>query len=392
MTLRGTAGLFNDFYDYWAAARLLNQGRDPYDVQALVGIQHAAGLDVLAGGGYSYPLLFAELMRPLGLLPPSTAAFLFTCAGVIALGVAVMGLVRGMGEVSWLEVALAGLGGGLLEPVTGSLFFGQVNLLVLPLLVGAWRCRSPGALVAVASAVKLYPIAALMGLMTRGRRSEPQVLFSLALFGILVALPAALHPGAGFLPHSGSLLGVDPFWSNQSVTGFVSRLSLSSESARPPLPGLPVLPVAAIIDLLLLLAVAAVLWRAPGRPYAPSFALALWWGMAVAPRNSLWNFTPVLICFASAWVLSRAHPWRLLALLLAVGLIELQAEANVIRDWIYSGNPALSLVASSGLYGAIVVAAVLARGLLGGAQHRSLLHEDADHQIAVEPRDRTLPG
>ena len=62
---RGSSGLFNDFYDYWAAATLLNRGQNPYDIGALRALERAAGLQSETGSGYSYPLLFAHLMRPL---------------------------------------------------------------------------------------------------------------------------------------------------------------------------------------------------------------------------------------------------------------------------------------------------------------------------------------
>src|SRR5205823_13273045 len=58
VTTRGSSGLFNDFYDYWAAGVLLNRSQDPYDIAALHAVQRAAGLQVETGAGYSYPLFF----------------------------------------------------------------------------------------------------------------------------------------------------------------------------------------------------------------------------------------------------------------------------------------------------------------------------------------------
>jgi hypothetical protein len=56
----GMSGQLNDFYDYWAAGVLLNRGENPYNVGALTAVQHAAGVQVETGSGYSYPLFFAR--------------------------------------------------------------------------------------------------------------------------------------------------------------------------------------------------------------------------------------------------------------------------------------------------------------------------------------------
>src|SRR5262249_10004280 len=57
---RSMGGLFNDFFDYWAAARILDSGGDPYDRHLVVQVLGGAGVHSLVGTGYSYPLLLAE--------------------------------------------------------------------------------------------------------------------------------------------------------------------------------------------------------------------------------------------------------------------------------------------------------------------------------------------
>ena len=94
----GIDTLFNDFYDYWGAAVLLNRGGNPYDIGALQGVLHSAGLHTVVGGGYSYPLLLAQLLRPLALLTPHAAALVFSALSVVGLGLAagiVLGSFRG---------------------------------------------------------------------------------------------------------------------------------------------------------------------------------------------------------------------------------------------------------------------------------------------------------
>jgi len=67
---RGSSGLFNDFFDYWAAGRVLLHGGNPYDATALSQALSAAGVHSTVGEfGYSYPLFFLLLVVPLALLP-----------------------------------------------------------------------------------------------------------------------------------------------------------------------------------------------------------------------------------------------------------------------------------------------------------------------------------
>ena len=362
---RGTDGLFNDFYGYWAGARILNQGGDPYDLALVARTQQAEGIHALIGGGYSYPPLFAELLRPIGAMPPRVAALLFAAVSVGGVVVAGAILVATLEPRNWIVAVIGGLGTGLFPPLTGSLYFGQANLVVLPLI--AWTfarmAAAPGAL-GIAAAVKLYPVSGFLALFTQGRRGVRLLFVSAVTTGLFVFAPFVSGNTRHFFSSSVGLLTPDPFWSNQSVNGWVSRLALASELTRPPLPGLPVAPVMAALVVVLLVATCCVLALARDRSWRAAFALALWFGIVAAPKNSLWNLTPLLVCFAFAW--PRTAGRRLLLILLAAGyaLIVIQAEENVIRDWIYAGGPALSWFSSLGLYGALVLGAVLVRLLL----------------------------
>ena len=61
---RGSDGLFNDFYDYWLAARVLAAGGNPYDASTMAAAIAHSGLHFTLGSGYSYPVLFAYLCLP----------------------------------------------------------------------------------------------------------------------------------------------------------------------------------------------------------------------------------------------------------------------------------------------------------------------------------------
>ena len=81
---RGPLGLLNDFYIYWSAAAPLNQGGNPYNTNALAHVHDLAGVPGLIGGGYSYPLLFAQVLRPLALLPAPAAGAVFMATSLLA--------------------------------------------------------------------------------------------------------------------------------------------------------------------------------------------------------------------------------------------------------------------------------------------------------------------
>src|SRR5207302_9890943 len=144
-------GLFNDFFDYWGAARVLDGGGDPYDKHLLGHVLAQAGVHSMLGTGYSYPLLLAEMLRPLGLLPPLLAGALFTAGSLVCLALAVALLLSSPRRASWPELALLATAASLFAPVRGTLYMGQVNLLLEPLFALALlRVGRPAALAVVA--------------------------------------------------------------------------------------------------------------------------------------------------------------------------------------------------------------------------------------------------
>jgi glycosyl transferase family 87 len=134
LTLTGLGGLTraNDFCIYWGGIKLLGQGRDPYDLALLAATVHGAGCHALVGTGYSYPLRFAYLLLPLGLLTPTAAWIVFTVLSLGALALAVALLLTPLGRLAGWEPALLAVGAGTFAPVLGSIQVGQANLLLLP--------------------------------------------------------------------------------------------------------------------------------------------------------------------------------------------------------------------------------------------------------------------
>jgi hypothetical protein len=365
----GISGQLNDFYAYWAAGVLLNRGQDPYDVAALAAVQQAAGVYVETGSGFSYPLFFAHLMRPLALLPPATAAVIFSTLSLVALAFAVALLLRSLPQLRWPLALTGGVVAGLFPPVIGSLYFGQANLFVLLLLALAYRAVLPGAMLGIASAIKLYPVGGFLAALTA---RPPRWRVMAVGIGVLAALLLLqLGTGGGTLSgRSGYFFGPDTYWSNESINGWLSRLGSDSTWTHAPLPGLPVEAVMLVIVLLLTAATVLVLLRAPDHPWDGALALSLWLGVVIAPKNSLWNFTPLLlgITFTVAQLAGR---WWLLVLG-GIGwfLIELQAQLDAARDTAYQASPAQAWFSSLGLYGALILGAVTAYVLLRPAPER----------------------
>jgi hypothetical protein len=359
---RGTSGLFNDFYDYWAAGVLLNRGQSPYDIEALTAVQRAAGVHGETGSGYSYPLFFAHLMRPLALLGLQQAAIIFSVLSTIALLVAIALLLGAIPRVTWLVAVLGGAAAGLFPPVIGSLYFGQANLIVLLLLAVAYRCVVPGPMLGIASAIKLYPVTGFLAVLNQRPLPWRRIRNGI---GLLVVLLLLQLPGKNAVyARTGYFLGPDTYWSNESVNGWLSRLGMDSTWTHAPFPGLPVGPIMLVLVAVLTIATIAILLRAPNPPWEGALALSLWLGVVTAPKNSLWNFTPLLLCVVFTWTRLRGRRWIFAVGLLGWLLLELQAQLDSARETIYQSSPALAWLSSVGLYGALIVGALTAYVLL----------------------------
>ena len=369
----GISGQLNDFYAYWAAGVLLNRGQDPYNVAALTAVQRAAGLYVETGSGFSYPLFFAHLMRPLALLPPATASAIFSVLSLVALAFGVALLLRSLPRLRWPLALAGGVVAGLFPPVIGSLYFGQANLFVLLLLALAYRAVLPGVMLGISGAIKLYPVGGFLAALTARPPRWRVVIVGIGVLGTLLLLQ--IGTGGGTLSgRSRYFLGPDTYWSNESINGWLSRLGIDSTWTHAPFPGLPVDALMLTIVVLLTVATVVLLLRAPGHPWDGALALSLWLGVVSAPKNSLWNFTPLLLVITFVFARLAGRWW--LGALGVVGwlLIELQAQLDGARETIYQASPALAWFSSVGLYGAFILGGlcgyVLLRPGLNAGGHR----------------------
>jgi hypothetical protein len=350
---RGSAGLFNDFYDYWLAAKVLVAGGNPYDAGALAATAAHTGLHYTVGTGYSYPVLFAYLCLPLSGLPAATASWAFAALSLAGVSLAVALLAAPLTRLRMRELTLLAVLAGGLTPVAGSLYFGQANLLILPLLALAYRAAYRPMALGLATAVKLYPGAALAAIAAQGRRSTGLFAATLAASVGLTLIPN-LAAGKSSSGLAAGLFGPDSFWTNQSINGWISRLATTSEFTKPPIPGLRVAPVELALVLLMGAAVLGVLVSRRGSPWAGCLSLALLYGIVAAPKNSLWNYTPVVLLLFYSWPLVRHRPKLLGTLLAGLTLVELQAVVDYFRHTFYT-DPELTWLSSLALYGGFLL-------------------------------------
>ncbi|MGH3879517.1 MAG: glycosyltransferase 87 family protein [Actinophytocola sp.] len=189
---------------------------------------------------FTYPPTGALLFVPLALFPTQVSWGILAAISVLALALVIRVAIEAT-RPSWLRpatatVVLTVLALGL-EPVWRTLFLGQINLILMALVVtdvlvlGAVHGRARhlgGVLVGVAAAVKLTPLIFVPHLWLTGRRMD--AVRALATFALLQALIFALRPHD--FARFWTVAVTDPertgptFWAgNQSLNGLVLRLS-----------------------------------------------------------------------------------------------------------------------------------------------------------------------
>jgi alpha-1,2-mannosyltransferase len=180
-----------------------------------------------AGIQYTYTPFAALLFAVGSVLPFQLLMYLVALVSLVALAATVWIAFRALG---WEERILAGpvlLLGGValwLEPVQRALFLGQVELVLMALVV--WdmcqsdRRRWKGAGVGIAAGIKLVPLIFIVYLVVT-RRFRAAVVAS-AAFVVSVLI------GFAFLPHESVSWWVDRYFLDASRTGFVGTTANQS--------------------------------------------------------------------------------------------------------------------------------------------------------------------
>lgn len=163
---------------------------------------------------FTYPPIAAVLFAPLALLPASIAAAVWALISVLAMEAliwALLGALRVTDRVRW--TAVASLLMLPLAPVTFNLWIGQINLILLALVVvdlvgGTGRFRGIG--LGIAAGIKLTPLIFIPYLLfTRGRRAAGTAVLT---FG------ATILAGFVLLPRDSARYWFTDLWDFTRVT------------------------------------------------------------------------------------------------------------------------------------------------------------------------------
>ncbi|MDS0133362.1 DUF2029 domain-containing protein [Amycolatopsis sp. CM201R] len=311
-----------DLEVYLGGAKALAERGSPYD--AWVPTTHQILLP------FTYTPFAAAAFWPGTLLPFAVTMKLVSIASILATGVVAYLYVATLngsltdptkvrGRVVAALVAIgAQLAGALLEPVRSTLGFGQINallmvLVVLDVLLPGERKRTKGLLIGVAAAIKLTPaVFVVYFLFRRDFRSAARVVGGFVVAGALLWL---IRPSASFtywtklVFDAGRIGGVD-YVGNQSLKGLVTRIGL------PETAGNAVWLLAAVA----VMAVVAVTIVRAAEPVLGLTACALG-GLLVSPISWTHHWTwcvPVLVLAGwYAWRFDRAIRWLAAAVVVA---------------------------------------------------------------------------
>jgi alpha-1,2-mannosyltransferase len=188
--------------------------------------------------GFTYPPFAALAMSPMAVLPWWAANSLNITGSVLATVVLLDWFLRPVagryGWTRWFTVAVAACFAAAFEPLHETVSFGQVNLLLLILVLADFRLligrgsRFGGVLIGLAAAIKLTPgIFALYLLVTR-RYSAAVTAMATAAGATVLAMLTAPDASREFWTDAlwdTDRVGTMSFISNQSLEGFVARLN-----------------------------------------------------------------------------------------------------------------------------------------------------------------------
>jgi alpha-1,2-mannosyltransferase len=216
-------GIYVEALDWWFA------GHDLYTF---------GRLDLTQGSlGFTYPPFGALVLAPFALLPWGAATGLYSALAAAAYAVTTYWLVapvaRRHGWSVWWAVALALVVVSALEPIRETVTFGQINPLLIVLILGDLlflvprKSRWAGVLIGIAAAIKLTPAIFVVYLLISGRRQA--ALTSIASAATVTLLAAAVAPRASWafwteVLWRGEGLGRSNYTPNQSIMGLLSRL------------------------------------------------------------------------------------------------------------------------------------------------------------------------
>jgi alpha-1,2-mannosyltransferase len=187
--------------------------------------------------GFTYPPFAAVCMLPLAFVPTGAAEVLTTVASAAAVVAITFWLVaplaRRHGWTRWFAVALAVPPVFAMEPIRETLGYGQLNILILALVVAdvialrrGWVWAGAG--IGLATALKLTPGLFIVFLFLAGRRraaaAATGTLLGATLLAFVVNGAASWQYWTDTLWQTSRVGRLDK-WSNQSLLGMLARLA-----------------------------------------------------------------------------------------------------------------------------------------------------------------------
>jgi alpha-1,2-mannosyltransferase len=352
---------------------------------------------------FTYPPFAAVVFSPLALLGWTSARIVGVLLWLGCLYAVVSMCLDRVGPLDRLGPRGRGTGAALavtaglvwLEPVRGTLGLGQLNLLLLALVLADLTGRLPllprGVLVGIAAGIKLTPLIFVVYLLLTARRKAAGV--AAATFAGTIALGWLALPGDsarfwGKLWYDPGHIGGVPFTGNQSLNGFFTRVLDGTGPAR-----LPWLAAALVIGVGGLLVAAA--HHRSGRELA-GLGLCGLVGVLVSPISWSHHWVWVLpgTIAAGAAVLARPTVARV-GLLVAwvtpmlVGMIYLVPHGG---DREYHQNGVQVLVGNAYLIAGLAVLGLAAYRLRGPALARVKGSSGGTRPTPAGAATRTLLG
>jgi hypothetical protein len=334
----------NDFKHMYTAAAMIRSGENFYDPGALRA--EAASRSIASLNPYVYPPLLAVLCIPLSFLSFPMAGWCWYAFNLALILVLLFLLAHFLSSLPrlWALVAAAFLLASS-EPVFRTLTAGQLNLLLLVLItLSLVRLekggeKSAGVLIGLAAALKVFPALLILALFWRKHyRAGAWALGATVVFTLLGALGAGMHVSLDYLAllrkmsygsSTWSQLGqhyhIDP--ANQSPAALITRLLTVMPEAN--LRGLAHLPdLARVLSTLTGLALlVGAFWGSFRRTGKQGDRLS--WGLflmtALLVPSLMWDHYLAMALLPCALLLNdlpRERPWLLIALALAVFLIQ----------------------------------------------------------------------
>ena len=284
---------------YRSGAVALLQGEPLYDALSLSAEPSWARLP------FTYPPTAALLFVPLALVPTQVAWGILGAITVASLAVVIRVSIAALPErPQWMDpdrtTAVLGIVLLGLEPVWRTLFLGQINVVLMlmivldVLVIGARGSRFGGVLVGVASAVKLTPLIFVAHLLVIGRRADAARAVATFLAMQAVMFLWVRHDVLEFwgtAVQDPQRIGPIYWAGNQSLNGLVLRLTDNADWSM-----LVVAPIA------LVLAVPCALW-VRGLGPLPALLVTAFLGLLVSPVS--WSHHWVWVVPLLVFLLSR---------------------------------------------------------------------------------------